>query len=279
MRVQAAYDILRSMREWIDQLPDRFRLYRGNDPKRHYQRTVYELHVHYFVVIATFFHLCGWAVRASITNPAVLVASSCMARLYEEILYREEIGLFLPIHNWYISIACVPQIHALSGSRHADATSEEELDILRRALQVMAIKWPQANNLRTSLDRLYERRVSNLRPNSHPNQTTVSDDKDDDKDPDGRPAYTHDGIDKSVLNRLVCDLFPFPTSMCPRMDIIDAIEPMIPDPEGSTETAVPAAWDEDYQFDWTLNLFDPDSLTDGYVPSSSIQPFGEGLSF
>ncbi|KIX99065.1 uncharacterized protein Z520_05526 [Fonsecaea multimorphosa CBS 102226] len=277
---EAAYDILRSLREWIDQLPDQFRLYRGNDPKRHYRRAVYELHIHYFVVIATFFHLCGYAVRASIANPAALVASSCMARLYEEVLYREELGLFLPIHNWYLSIACLPQIHALSGSRHADATSEEELGILRRGLQTMAIKWPQANNLRTSIDRLYERRVSNFQPNSYQNQTRVS----DDRDPDGRSECTHDGVvvdnSSSVLNRLVCDLFPFPTSISPRMDIFEAIEPIISGPEGATETTVPAAWDEDYQFDWTLNLlFDPDSLTDGYVPSSSMQNFGKGLAF
>ncbi|KAJ9641146.1 hypothetical protein H2204_002824 [Knufia peltigerae] len=268
---EAAYDILRSMREWIDRLPDQFRLYSGNNPKRLYQRAVYELHIHYFVVIATFFHLCGWAVRTSITNPAVLVASSCMARLYEEILYREEIGLFLPIHNWYISIASLPQIHALSGSHYADDTAEEELDILRRGLQAMAIKWPQANNLQISLDRLYERRVSNR----HPNQTVVP----NDKDLTGCSEYTRDEIDGTVLNRLVCDLFPFPTSMCPRMDIIDAIESMNPGHEGSTETTVPAAWDKEYQFDWTLNLFDPESLTDGYVPSTSMQTFGEGLSF
>lgn len=251
--LQAAYSILSSMQEWIRQLPEQFRLYLDGG-RRRYQREVYELHINYFVLITMFFHLCGRAVHAAITNPTALIASSCITRLYEEILCREEMAYLLPAHNWFISVGCLPQIHALSGSAQPDTTCQEELDILRRALQTMGIKWPQANVLRSALDRLQEKRMATSSMDRSRPEVVESREAD-------HQVYLGDG-DSSVLNGLIRQLFPFPDSMCPRMDMLDAIDPI----RGTerTEGIGPLFRDEQYNFNWAMEFFLPSNTGDGY---------------
>ncbi|KAJ5814707.1 hypothetical protein N7474_006484 [Penicillium riverlandense] len=209
-----------------------------------------------------FFHLCGHLVHATITHPTALVASSCMARLYEEILCREDIVYLLPIHNWFISVGCLPQIHALSGRFYADATCQEELDILLKALKTMGIKWPQAKNLRNAVDRLVKKRVS--RPQVAESRET------------DRPEYLVDG-GSAHLNGFVRELFPFPETMCPRIAMLDSVDP-IPNLEENIGER-PPLWDEDYQFNWVLDASGLNPLNESFENFSNLYPTGNGLNF
>ncbi|RJE25670.1 hypothetical protein PHISCL_01997 [Aspergillus sclerotialis] len=264
---QAAYSILRSLQEWIKQLPQRFRLYHDGDQRR-YQREVYELHINYFIVIIKFFHLCGHAVHATITSPVALIASSCLSRLYEEILCREEIGYLLPVHNWFISVGSLPQIHALSRRFYSDDTCEEELGILRKALQTMGIKWPQAQNLRNAVDRLQKRRVATSKADQ--DRPDVAEAREGDYSE--FLSYGH----SSILNGFIRELFPFPQSMCPRISMLDSIDP-VPGFGGNMD-AGSLFLDEDYHLDWAMDLADIDGASGMYDNSSSLYHTGNSLN-
>ncbi|KIX01964.1 uncharacterized protein Z518_07903 [Rhinocladiella mackenziei CBS 650.93] len=275
---EAAYSILHSMKMWIHQLPEYLRLYQDSD-RRQYRRNVYEIHINYFVAVILFFHLCGHAFRTTITNPTTLIASSCIARLYEEIYYREDIRFLLPMNHWFILVGCLPQIHALSGrSNNADdATCGEEFNILRTALQTMGNKWPQANNFVTAVDKLQKKRSGahpskEYRPTSpeRPNPTAADDGNDD--------TFPNASDGTVLLRGSIRDLFPFPESMCPRMAILDSIDPN----HGTLGSAniEPLSWDEDYQFNWIFDTISSDHLSDAYdgLLGQSLLG-GPGLSF
>lgn len=224
---------------------------------------MYELHINYFVVITKFFHLCGHAVYATITNPTALIASSCIARLYEELLCRDDIGYLLPVHNWFISVACVPQIHALSGRFHGDATCEEELHILRNALQTMSTKWPQARNLQAAVARLQEKRVADSKSGRSRTGTVETRDG--------------DGVG-TALYGFIRDLFPFPGMMCPRMVMLDSIDPLTDHEE--CMDAGHLMWAEDYDFNnWAIDLPGPGGSGEMFESPSALYGFENSLNF
>lgn len=135
----------------------------------------------------------------TMASTASLVASSCLARLYQEIDDHDEINYLMPVHNWHLMVACVPQIHQDTLFHDEDDLCNAELDTLSMALRCMRLKWPPANNVLTTIDRLRATKDEVKRPSEGYQWPMGS-------CPEGCELKS---------------LFPFQRDMCPRMALID----------------------------------------------------------
>ncbi|KAJ5414669.1 hypothetical protein N7509_001296 [Penicillium cosmopolitanum] len=183
--------ILNSLKQWVATLPSNLNLH-NDSGRREYCRGIAELHIHYFTCIILFIHLYGHVINPSMMTDTSLVASSCMARLYDEIDDHDEINYLTPVHNWSLMVGCIPQIHRLGDigllSEEHDLCNTE-LEIFVTALRCMRLKWPPANNILSTLDRL---RTSKFHPMLPEDQSKVA-----------RPLVVLEG------------LFPFPRTCVP----------------------------------------------------------------
>ncbi|KIX03137.1 uncharacterized protein Z518_06688 [Rhinocladiella mackenziei CBS 650.93] len=244
-----AVHILDSLKSWINQLPSNLRLYTYSTDQRTYRRDVYEVHINYFVLVVMFFHLCGHAItiRTSTANLTSLIASSCIARLYEEMEYRDDIAYLLPINTWYIMVGCIPQVHQSTGRPNGDTICEDELNILRHALRTMANKYPPSRNVLYGIDRFARKRTTTGK-NEVRRPLGISDltgGRSNENDPGAFP------------DELVRELFPLPKTMCPRMDLL---EPVGERREPSTMSGEIFPWDEQNPMDWLFDEFCQDSI-------------------
>ncbi|KIW31829.1 uncharacterized protein PV07_03422 [Cladophialophora immunda] len=204
---EQASTILVSLKQWINDLPERSRLYPLSG-RRIYRRDVYEIHVCYFTTLITFFHLCGQVFDPTSSGLISLVASSCMAQLYEEMRFRDDVNFLMSPNNWYLMVACVPQIHYAEGEYDQDGVCARELNILIRILQEMCLKWPGAKNILDTVLRLSASgEGSTLMTQLLARRPAV------DQDQAGRTPGATVGDAHG--------LFPFPPSMCPRMNLLD----------------------------------------------------------
>lgn len=194
--------ILESLKAWINKLPPSLHLYNsfGN---RFYRRDVYELHINYFVIVISFFHLCDPHIHPSTSPLASLIASSCLTRLYEEIDFRDDVNYLMSMNNWFLMTGCVPQLYYEYSRYDREGISTEELNILIGVLKQMGIKWPPANNIIKTVERLRQTKIGA----GMESQNTT-----------GEREYATMGS-QSKTEALV-GLFPFPMSMCPRMNLL-----------------------------------------------------------
>ncbi|KKK23465.1 hypothetical protein ARAM_003964 [Aspergillus rambellii] len=81
--------LLLNLQEWIAQLPSELQLYDQQGSRKEYNRVVSELHVFYLACIVLIYLLPGTHRHTFLLCKTAIVASSCVARLYESMLYRE----------------------------------------------------------------------------------------------------------------------------------------------------------------------------------------------
>ncbi|KAH8650557.1 fungal-specific transcription factor domain-containing protein [Tricladium varicosporioides] len=133
-----------SLQLWIDELPDDLKLFAQNATRRPYDRPTSELFIFYFICIILLYLIPGPHRQSLRLCSASVVASSCITRLYEEILYHEDVNFLLPIHGWMILVAAVPQIYSVTKFPNQKETCEEELGILISVLSELHNKYPSA---------------------------------------------------------------------------------------------------------------------------------------
>lgn len=202
------------------------------------------MHIQYFTCIILLFHLYGQSIYPYMTPISSLVASSCMACLYQEIDDHDEINYLTPIHNWSLMVGCIPQIHRSIMFPEEHDLCSTELDTFVTALRCMSLKWPPANNILTTIDRL---RTAKIDPKTH-----ISAEGE-------RKAYSLPTSYESPVP-ILTSLFPFPEDMCPRMTLVYS-------DSGASNTIIentitPAA---QCTMDWIFDEFDLDHLDMPFV--------------
>ncbi|KAJ5391387.1 hypothetical protein N7509_006877 [Penicillium cosmopolitanum] len=209
MTQNEAISILESLQQFINNIPSQLQLYEGSN-RRPFRPDIYEFHANYFVCLIVFFRLFGHAFPALTVSAASLVASSCIARLYEQFLYRDEMNYLTPLHNWFVMVGCAPQIHHNATCQGRDKLCNEELPILTNALRYMRLKSPPAGVLLDIIERLSEVNSNGLTPSvsSVPQEGS----------PTEEPWLAQ--LPHAVL---LNSLFPFPGSLSPRLSIIQGI--------------------------------------------------------
>ncbi|KAL4888501.1 fungal-specific transcription factor domain-containing protein [Aspergillus ambiguus] len=235
--------ILSSLEKWLANLPSNLRLY-DHSGRRIYRRGISELYIHYFTCVILFVHLYGQFIHPSMTPIPSLVASSCMARLYQEIDDCDETNYLTPIHNWSLMVGCIPQIHRNILLPEEHDLCSTELDSFVTALNCMRLKWPPANNILTTIDRL---RTARFHPRAH----TAAERQ--------QRIYPLPASYEFPAPTLT-SLFPFPKDMCPRMTLMNA--DLVESSTGMESAMSPAA--EDFM-GWIFDEFSLDYLNMPFV--------------
>lgn len=240
--MQVSY-ILSSLQQWIASLPSNLRLH-DQSGQRNYRRDVSEMHIRYFTCVILFVHLYGQSTHPPMTATPSLVASSCMARLYDEIDDHDETNYLTPVHNWSLMVGCIPQIHQDKLFPEEHDLCNTELDIFVTALRCMRLKWPPANNILATVDRL---RTTRSHSKAHPSVECQQ---------DIYPPPTSFEFPTAIL----ASLFPFPKDLCPRMALVN---PSFGEDRTGMESV--AARASEGFMDWIFDEFNLDHLNMPFV--------------
>ncbi|OQE25184.1 hypothetical protein PENSTE_c006G09677 [Penicillium steckii] len=221
---EEALAILSDLKDWVQNLPSHLQIF-SDSGQRLYDRALYEMLTWYFTCVITFFHVNGKFFHSSVTSTITLVASSCIIRLYQEMDYRDDINYLMPINNWSMMVASLPQLSSLcyesnsiattNDIPHPDPLSLEELDIMLEIMAERTIKFPGAGAVLEKIKR-FKTEILSLGSSSNvafglhgPSQGSGSWSMDE------RSYVSIPGIH---------ELFPFPKELSPRMDLLYTME-------------------------------------------------------
>ncbi|KAL1617867.1 hypothetical protein SLS56_010789 [Neofusicoccum ribis] len=199
-----------ALQEWIEKLQPELRLFDAQGQRLPWSRLAAELHIFYFVSIIVMYLLPGphrHAVKFCISS---IIASSCAARLYEEILHREEVLCLLSIHGWANLVSAVPQFYCGIKFPHYSAVCAEELSINRAVLTQMRDRYPSADVVLRKIDSL-------------PRTDTIPNPRSSAAESSSRTRCSQvEGLEDFGNTQLpdVAALFPFPDSLSPKMGLL-----------------------------------------------------------
>lgn len=129
-----------ALEDWRGDLPSELKVHEEPD-QQPYRRIVSELHVLYYVSSIIYLQALSKLdpeVRSARTafEECVRLASR-MTRLFEAILYRNEVAYIRPVNNWFCLVAGLMQIRALATFPEDRALYNDELTIIKTVLQDM----------------------------------------------------------------------------------------------------------------------------------------------
>lgn len=226
--------VFAAIRNWLHDLPDDLLLY-CNGIRNAYFLPVFNLYQLYLASIIWLYLLPGVHRNSRSLHTLSFVASSCIAQLYEEIIYHEEVHLLLPIHGWICTVAAVLQIYSVSKFPDQESTTAKELDIITSVVTGMASKHASSAMVLRKIV-AFRQNETNL-PNMVSPETQES---------NGISHEQRQIVDQDMFRGFE-DMLPFPNSMSMRMDLLQLVS------EGSgamIDQFVPPFRLED--IDWTL---------------------------
>lgn len=231
---EQAYQTMDKLKQWREILPIELQLFGPAQERQVYSRPVVELHIFYLVAVVLTCFL-GRRDNTSLLKYLSITASSCMSRLYEEILYREEVQYLVPIHSWTILVAAIPRIFCdmdILNSHRAD-----DGRISQQVLEKMSEKHSSAGMVQSKIQS-----ISNLGISMFPVQFDAM--------WSGLPAPSSD--DKTYINAML----PFPGSFCPILESVMTMESSENEPLGSLPSVPTDSDVQDWPVDWSFFLYD-----------------------
>lgn len=221
---EQALTILEDLKNWIANIPLHLRIF-DDSGKGIYDRALYEMYTWYFTCVITFFHVHGRFFHPSVISTITLVASSCIIRLYREMDYRDDINYLMPINNWSMMVASLPQLSSLCYESNSTTSSDqppnpdplslEELNILIEIMNERTVKFPGAGAV---LEKIKRSKIDILSRGVSPNMLL------------GIPGSNKDAWAFNESERTytsvsgVHELFPFSKEISPRMDLLFTME-------------------------------------------------------
>lgn len=197
--------------DWQRELPDELRLYETNGSRRAFNRPLLDMHITYFVSVILLQLLEKDGGKWRICGPS-FVAASCIARIYEDIHYRQESARLVQIHGFFCMVAAVAILCYPPGSVERDKVREEELDILRGILQEMSIRYGGAELVLRKINRLQQDMRRSNRGSRHSSNPLR----------DILPTAHVAEVTRAMQSR-VRELLPYPVTSCNHMDILDIV--------------------------------------------------------
>lgn len=212
--VQGELDsLVKALQGWIASVPENMALFTTTGERKPHARWNVELHIFYLIMVILVCLLPGPHRRQPAFHSAAVLASSCVARLYEAMLYRDEIVSLNPIHGWLLLAATIPQLYPLAKSH---ASSDEELDILRNVLVQHINSNDSAKLSLAKVDKLIRKQQRGDSLDAEAAETW-------DRDGGGTAPHSGDAEVNGTFGRVywlrqIRGLFPFPQSFSPRME-------------------------------------------------------------
>ncbi|OAL38110.1 hypothetical protein AYO20_02562 [Fonsecaea nubica] len=142
----APVEVGRSLQRWIYQLPDCLKLNNALD----YDFEARQLYLIYFTAVSI---LYGPGRSGNCTSVAPILASSCVARIFEDFLARDQLRCLAPMTIFYLRVAALPQLCCFNFSPLWNV-SKVELSVIQKSLQEMAKTWHSARRALRILTRL-----------------------------------------------------------------------------------------------------------------------------
>lgn len=229
---QDILSLLDTVAQWADELPDELRMYSkdGEGPRPH-SRVVSNAHKILFVSVILVSHLPGASRRNSMLQATAAAASSCLARIYEEILHRDEVAYLLPADAWFMLVCGGAGIYCSSSAVDEGQNSRAEVEILRGVLTQMATKYPSAQVAMETLDRMQQ---DMSRKEQRPGLPTNSNEPSVGAGRNFRPMSQSRHLEATEGIRFdFRSLFPVPNGFCAALGSIERasleLNPVMPD--------------------------------------------------
>ncbi|KAF5000079.1 hypothetical protein FDECE_11299 [Fusarium decemcellulare] len=187
-----AAELVRSLCDWLHHLPEDLRLYGPDDMRRPFWRPAVDLNI-----CVSF----PWRI-----TPASFVAASCIARLYEEIHYREQTAHLLHIHGFFCMVAAVPLICYPRGSPESNASREQDIGIICAVLGRLRHRYGGV--------RLVLKKILGLQEQVRRDHRFTVDNQASNTGQHSMPA-------SSSIQSRISELFAFPRSFCGALDLLN----------------------------------------------------------
>ncbi|KAJ5552201.1 hypothetical protein N7494_001579 [Penicillium frequentans] len=195
------FTMLESLRIWRDHLPPELHLFdETKEIRRRHNRAVAELHIFYLMTIILTCFL-GRRENSPLLKCASIVASSCISRLYEEILYHEGTPFLLPIHAWANLVASIPRTFS-KDVQIPNQVSEKRIS--RMVLDKMGEKHPAVLLVQQRIDEIGHAGASAFSASDTPPDA-----------PNSAPTPT------TEMAQEILSLFPYPLSFCPTLELLE----------------------------------------------------------
>ncbi|OBT40827.1 hypothetical protein VE00_08597 [Pseudogymnoascus sp. WSF 3629] len=214
--LEEAMSIVGSLKEWVNGLPEDLCLYNGS-VRRLYGRSALELHIIYFVCVILINRFCEKPNRSWASLKTPIVAASCIASLFEEIYYRDEIIYMAPINNWFCMVASIPLIISIKLLPEKQSLFTENLATIKSVLEQMALRTPSSELILSSVNRV-ERAKNHEAENNATAPSLHTPTNMDPRDVQESPDF------EGFLLGSVEALFPFPNTLCATMGLLSTIE-------------------------------------------------------
>jgi hypothetical protein len=257
------HGLVQNLQDWISNVPPELALFDQNDYQRPHERWAVELHIYYFNSIILIYLLPGLHRQDPAFHSAAILASSCAVRLYEAMLYRDEINFLTPVHNWLTFVAAIPQLYPLAKS--STKTSGEETELIQSILLQLSTKHSGAKLCLCKLEDLQQNQAA---------KTSVVSNELGSNDI-AAPLVNSSG--SSLVNGAGA-LFPFPDNISPRMPELRS-QLATPNQSDTDDNLQPPLSRDELVFDWAdLNIdsfgfFGNSFAVDEIAPSYLSQRF------
>ncbi|KAJ5569462.1 uncharacterized protein N7459_008892 [Penicillium hispanicum] len=216
---------------WREQLPPELQLYdRDKTSRRPYNHHVNEAHIFYLVTIILICFL-GRHHSSLLFKYVSMTASSCIARLYEEIACHEDAVYLNSMHAWVILVAAISR--SFSDSELLNPELDEEIKISHQILEKMCEKHTAAAMV-----------LNRLNATGHVSGTEIT--AQVDTMWNSLPAPISDEERQYMLS-----LFHFPSQFCSMLNLLQSAESRANHQQSTIEYN-----DDDWPVDWSSFLFD-----------------------
>ncbi|KAJ5958216.1 uncharacterized protein N7479_005366 [Penicillium vulpinum] len=141
--------------QWVNSLPPHLQLPISTERTLHFNRDVHQLHLPYLTTV-TLLYLRTASQSLPEAYTAAVVASGCVARIFEDYLARGSIRFLQGVAGWSAAVAILALLHARKVP-NLTKSADAHIRVLRLALKEMTLLWHSAK----MFDRGFERMLGN----------------------------------------------------------------------------------------------------------------------
>ena len=121
-------------------------------PSKPFNQDVHQLHLPYLSSIALL-HMKKSTKSAPTAQIPAILAASCVARIFEDLLERGSLRFLQGMAGWHIAIALLALLHARK-VKVLKQEADSQISILRIAMKEMGRRWASANMFDKAIERL-----------------------------------------------------------------------------------------------------------------------------
>jgi hypothetical protein len=136
--------LARELHDWVRALPQHLQLPIQSSHTSIFNRDVHQLHLPYLTVIIIL-HVKRSSLALPQAYPPAILAATCIARIFKDILARGETRFLMPITCWYTGTAFMALQEACRSPDLA-ASAAEDMDILSVMIDQLRKMWPTGRN-------------------------------------------------------------------------------------------------------------------------------------